>query len=76
MRKYADAIEEFRPAASSFSLGCRRDLLHAGPLLGVEDPVVRNDVAEARWLAARGVDAIIAQGLEAGGHRAISCRTI
>ncbi len=26
-------------------------------------------VAEARWLEARGADAIIAQGLEAGGHR-------
>ena len=26
------------------------------------------DVAEARWLAERGVDAIIAQGWEAGGH--------
>src|SRR5262249_2518925 len=26
-------------------------------------------VDEARWLAARGCDAIIAQGLEAGGHR-------
>jgi len=26
-------------------------------------------VEEARWLDARGVDAIIAQGLEAGGHR-------
>jgi nitronate monooxygenase len=26
-------------------------------------------VAEARWLAARGVDAVIAQGFEAGGHR-------
>jgi nitronate monooxygenase len=28
-------------------------------------------IAEARWLEARGVDAIIAQGLEAGGHRGI-----
>jgi nitronate monooxygenase len=28
-------------------------------------------VAEARWLEARGVDAIIAQGIEAGGHRGI-----
>ena len=28
-------------------------------------------VEEARWLEARGVDAIIAQGLEAGGHRGI-----
>ncbi len=26
-------------------------------------------IEEARWLEARGVDAIIAQGLEAGGHR-------
>ncbi|WP_338059506.1 nitronate monooxygenase, partial [Aquitalea magnusonii] len=26
-------------------------------------------VAEARWLAANGADAVIAQGLEAGGHR-------
>src|SRR5262249_20314899 len=26
-------------------------------------------VEEGRWLVARGVDAIIAQGLEAGGHR-------
>jgi nitronate monooxygenase len=28
-------------------------------------------VEEARWLEARGVDAIIAQGAEAGGHRGI-----
>jgi nitronate monooxygenase len=28
-------------------------------------------VAEARWLEQRGVDAIIAQGYEAGGHRGI-----
>src|SRR5262249_38376959 len=27
--------------------------------------------AEARWLEARGVDAVIAQGYEAGGHRGI-----
>src|SRR5262249_13658896 len=26
-------------------------------------------IAEADWLAAQGVDAVIAQGLEAGGHR-------
>ena len=28
-------------------------------------------VAEARWLDERGVDAVIAQGIEAGGHRGI-----
>ena len=27
--------------------------------------------AEARWLEARGVDAVIAQGYEAGGHRGV-----
>ena len=31
-------------------------------------------VQEARWLEARGVDAVIAQGLEAGGHRGIFLR--
>ena len=29
-------------------------------------------VDEARWLEARGVDAIIAQGIEAGGHRGLT----
>jgi nitronate monooxygenase len=32
-------------------------------------------VAEARWLAAHGADAIIAQGLEAGGHRGMFLAT-
>jgi len=33
-------------------------------------------VEEARWLESHGVDAIIAQGLEAGGHRGIFWRKI
>ena len=32
-------------------------------------PTPAEVLAEARWLEARGVDAVIAQGLEAGGHR-------
>ena len=32
-------------------------------------------VREARWLAERGVDAIIAQGAEAGGHRGMFLET-
>jgi nitronate monooxygenase len=32
-------------------------------------------VDEARWLEAQGVDAVIAQGLEAGGHRGIFLTT-
>jgi len=36
---------------------------------GVRCAVICQTVAEARWLEARGVDAIVAQGYEAGGHR-------
>ena len=51
------------------------DVVHWGfRLLLTEQPWVERcltatTVDEARWLEARGVDAIIAQGLEAGGHR-------
>ena len=31
-------------------------------------------VEEARWLEAHGVDAVIAQGVEAGGHRGMFLR--
>jgi nitronate monooxygenase len=37
--------------------------------LGAKILASATTVAEARWLEARGVDAVIAQGLEAGGHR-------
>src|SRR5437660_689917 len=50
-------------------------------LFNIELPIVQAPVAgamdwelaaaEARWLEARGVDAVIAQGDEAGGHRGI-----
>ena len=33
-------------------------------------------VEEALWLEAHGADAVIVQGLEAGGHRGIFCRRI
>jgi nitronate monooxygenase len=32
-------------------------------------PLSATTADEARWLEAHGVDAVIAQGLEAGGHR-------
>jgi nitronate monooxygenase len=66
----ADAIEPFKPAVVSFHFG-----LPAPPLLarvrswGARILSSATTVAEARWLEAHGVDAIIAQGLEAGGHR-------
>ncbi len=63
-------VLETRPEAVTFHFG-----LPAAPLyekLKREGFLVISSattVAEARWLSERGVDAIIAQGFEAGGHR-------
>lgn len=69
-QEMADIVSHYRPAVVSFHFG-----LPAAPLLaqvkaaGCKVLSSATTVAEARWLAANGVDAIIAQGLEAGGHR-------
>jgi nitronate monooxygenase len=47
------------------------DLLARVRKLGAKVLSSATTLEEARWLEARGVDAIIAQGLEAGGHRGI-----
>jgi nitronate monooxygenase len=66
----AALVEEFRPAVVSFHFG-----LPAAPLLarvraaGARILSSATTVDEALWLQAHGVDAVIAQGLEAGGHR-------
>jgi nitronate monooxygenase len=66
----ADILEEFKPPIVSFHFG-----LPSAPLLervrswGAKIVSSATTVDEARWLEARGVDAVIAQGLEAGGHR-------
>lgn len=66
----ADLLAEFKPPAVSFHFG-----LPPEPLLakvrgwGAKVLVSATTVDEALWLEARGVDAVIAQGLEAGGHR-------
>ena len=66
----ATLVEEFRPAAVSFHFGLPPpDLLARVRQTGARVLASATTVAEARWLDARGVDAIIAQGLEAGGHR-------
>jgi nitronate monooxygenase len=66
----ADVLEEFRPAVVSFHFGLPSPELLAR-VRGWRSKVLSTatTVEEARWLEARGVDAIIAQGLEAGGHR-------
>ena len=63
-------VEELRPAVVSFHFGLPDDaLLERVRRAGAMVLSSATTVEEARWLDARGVDAIIAQGVEAGGHR-------
>ena len=66
----AALVEEFRPAVVSFHFGLPSDeLLQRVKATGALVLSSATTVDEARWLESKGVDAIIAQGLEAGGHR-------
>jgi nitronate monooxygenase len=68
----ADVVEPFRPAVVSFHFGLPApDLLARVKGWGSKVLSSATTVDEARWLEAHGVDAVIAQGLEAGGHRGI-----
>src|SRR2546428_466043 len=65
-----DVVEETKPEVVSFHFGLPEagllQRLKAGRFLVMSSATT---AAEARWLEARGVDAVIAQGNEAGGHR-------
>lgn len=66
----ADLLEPFRPTVISFHFGLPTDALLARVRgWGTRILSSATTLAEAEWLERRGVDAIIAQGLEAGGHR-------
>lgn len=66
----ADLLAEFRPAVVSFHFGLPSETLMAQVRgWGAKVLASATTVDEARWLEAHGVDAVIAQGLEAGGHR-------
>jgi len=66
----AELVAELRPPVVSFHFGLPPEALLARVrATGATVLSSATTVAEARWLEARGVDAIIAQGLEAGGHR-------
>jgi nitronate monooxygenase len=66
----AGVVEELRPAIVSFHFGLPdRLLLQRVRATGALILSSATTVEEARWLADHGVDAIIAQGAEAGGHR-------
>ena len=66
----ADVLEAFRPAVVSFHFGLpAADLVERVKSWGSRIFSSATTVDEALWLQAHGADAIIAQGLEAGGHR-------
>lgn len=67
-----DVLEKFKPPIVSFHFGLPlRDLLTRVKSWGSKVMSSATTVDEARYLEANGVDAVIAQGLEAGGHRAM-----
>jgi nitronate monooxygenase len=70
--EFADVLSEFRPPVVSFHFG----LPSAALLARVKTwnaTIISSatTVDEARWLETHGVDAVVAQGIEAGGHRGI-----
>lgn len=68
----ADLLEAFKPPVVSFHFGLPSPALLARvKAWGAQVLASATTVEEARWLEANGADAVIAQGLEAGGHRGI-----
>jgi nitronate monooxygenase len=68
----AALIEQHKPAVVSFHFGLpSKELVTRVRASGAKVIASATTVAEAHWLEREGVDAIIAQGLEAGGHRGI-----
>jgi len=66
----ADIVEPFAPPVVSFHFGLPSpDLVARVKSWGSLVLSSATTVEEARWLEDHGVDAVIAQGLEAGGHR-------
>lgn len=66
----AKVVEDYRPEIVSFHFGLPApELVERVRRTGAKVLSSATTVAEARWLEARGVDAVIAMGVEAGGHR-------
>ena len=70
--KFCEVVEELKPDVVSFHFGLPEPgLMRRIKAAGCVIISSATTVAEARWLEQRGVDAVIAQGYEAGGHRGI-----
>ena len=67
-----EVLAPFKPAVVSFHFGLPApELVDGVKRWGAKVISSATTVEEALWLQAHGADAIIAQGLEAGGHRGI-----
>jgi len=70
--RMCEVIEATQPPIVSFHFGLpERALLDRVRATGARILSSATSVAEAEWLEDEGVDAIIAQGYEAGGHQAV-----
>jgi nitronate monooxygenase len=68
--EFADAVAELKPEVASFHYGLPEPaLLDRVKAAGCRVFSSATTVAEARWLEDHGADVVIAQGMEAGGHR-------
>lgn len=69
-------VEDVGPEVVSFHFGLpNKDLLERVKRRGIKILSSATTVSEAKWLESHGCDAIIAQGLEAGGHRGMFLET-
>jgi nitronate monooxygenase len=69
-------VEEVVPQIVSFHFGLPDPtLVERLKRRGIKILSSATSVAEARWLESRGCDAVIAQGIEAGGHRGMFLET-
>lgn len=67
---FCAVVEDYRPEVVSFHFGLpSMPLLERVKRTGAKVISSATTVAEARWLENHGVDAVIAMGAEAGGHR-------
>jgi nitronate monooxygenase len=67
---FCEVVEELKPEVVSFHFGLpEAALLKRVKKAGCRVISSATTAKEARWLEERGVDAVIAQGYEAGGHR-------
>lgn len=69
-------VKQVKPAVVSFHFGLpAADLVEQVRATGAKIMSSATTVDEALWLQSKGVDAIIAQGVEAGGHRGMFLNT-